>query len=89
MKINSIYLAALIMFSVTAFGFEETFELQGISFNVSSANNSSINTLTIQPSGLEIDNSSMEIENDLHKVQFPFRVPHRGSVSRGSVTPRL
>jgi len=64
MKINSIYLAALIMFSVTAFGFEETFELQGISFHVSSANSSSINILTIQPSGLEIDNSSMEIEID-------------------------
>jgi len=64
MKTNSIYLATLIMFSVTAFGFEETFELQGISFHVSSANNSSINTLTIQPSGLEIDNSSMVVEID-------------------------
>jgi len=45
-------------------GFDQTFELQGISFHVSSPNNSSINTLTIQPSGLEIDNSSMEVEID-------------------------
>lgn len=45
-------------------GFDQTFELQGISFHVSSPNNSSINTLTIQPSGLETDNSSMEVEID-------------------------
>ncbi len=45
-------------------GFDQTFELQGISFHVSSPNNSSINTLTIQPSGLEIDNSSMVVEID-------------------------
>jgi hypothetical protein len=37
--------------------FEKTFELQGIRFRVTSANNGSINTLRIVPSGLEIDNS--------------------------------
>jgi hypothetical protein len=45
-------------------GFDQILELQGISFHVSSPNNSSINTLTIQPSGLEIDNSSMDVEID-------------------------
>jgi len=45
-------------------GFDQTFELQGISFHVSSPNNSSINMLTIQPAGLEIDNSSISVEID-------------------------
>ena len=48
----------------TPAGFDQIFELQGISFHVSSPNNSSINTLTIQPAGLEIDNSSISIEID-------------------------
>jgi hypothetical protein len=45
-------------------GFDQTYELQGISFQISSANNSSINNLTIQPNGLEIDNSSINVEID-------------------------
>ena len=40
--------------------FEKTLVLQGISFQVTSANNSSINTLRIVPSGLEIDNSQID-----------------------------
>lgn len=64
MKIDSICVVASIMFSTASFGFDQAFELQGISFNVSSPNNSSNNTLTIQPSGLEIDNSSMVVEID-------------------------
>jgi hypothetical protein len=36
--------------------FDKTFTLQGITFRVKSANNSSVNALEIVPSGLEIDN---------------------------------
>jgi hypothetical protein len=36
--------------------FDKTFTLQGISFRVKSANNTSVNALEIIPSGLEIDN---------------------------------
>lgn len=45
-------------------GFDQTLELQGIRFHVSSANNSSINQLRVEPAGLEIDNSSFEAEVD-------------------------
>ncbi len=41
-------------------GFERTLELQGIRFTVTSANQGSINTVRVQPAGLEIDNSAME-----------------------------
>jgi hypothetical protein len=44
--------------------FEQTLELQGIRFRLSCPNDSSINTLTIQPSGLKIDNSTIEREVD-------------------------
>ncbi len=44
--------------------FEQTLELQGIRFVLSCPNDSSINTLTIQPSGLEVDNSTIEREVD-------------------------
>lgn len=42
---------------VTTAAFDRTLELQGIRFQVTSANEGSINTLRIVPSGLEIDNS--------------------------------
>ena len=41
----------------TGASFDRTLELQGIRFQVRSANNCSVNTLQIVPSGLEIDNS--------------------------------
>lgn len=40
----------------TTAAFDRTLELQGIRFHVTSANEGSINTLRIVPSGLEIDN---------------------------------
>jgi Periplasmic lysozyme inhibitor of I-type lysozyme len=40
--------------------FDRTLELQGIRFHVTSAEEGSINTLRIVPSGLEIDNSPIE-----------------------------
>jgi len=45
-------------------GFEQTLSLQGITFKVTCPNASSINTLTIEPSGLEIDNSPISREVD-------------------------
>jgi hypothetical protein len=42
---------------VTIAAFDRTLELQGIRFRVTSANEGSINTLHIVPTGLEIDNS--------------------------------
>ncbi len=44
--------------------FNRTFKLQGISFQVMSANNSSLNNLLIVPKGLEIDNSPILEEID-------------------------
>lgn len=44
--------------------FERTLELQGIRFTVHSANQGSINTVRVQPAGLEIDNSAMAREID-------------------------
>jgi len=43
-------------------GFNETFNLQGITFHVNSDNSSSVNQLTITPSGLSIDNSVIKRE---------------------------
>jgi hypothetical protein len=45
-------------------GFDQMLELQGITFHVSCANASSVNTLTIEPSGLEMDNSTITREVD-------------------------
>lgn len=39
--------------------FDQTLTLQGISFRISSANSGSINELTIEPRGLEIDNQTI------------------------------
>lgn len=42
---------------VTGVSFDRTLELQGIRFRVTSADENSVNTLHIVPSGLEVDNS--------------------------------
>lgn len=42
--------------------FEETLELQGVSFHVQCDNAGSLNTLTVTPDGLEIDNSPVTLE---------------------------
>jgi hypothetical protein len=44
--------------------FDRTFTLQGIAFRVKSANDSSVNTLEIIPSGLEIDNRPISRQID-------------------------
>ena len=45
-------------------GFDQSYQLQGITFRVSSANNSSLNRLTIQPGGLESGNEPISVEID-------------------------
>jgi hypothetical protein len=45
-------------------GFDRTMEMQGIGFRVICANDSSINQLRIEPSGLEIDNRVILAETD-------------------------
>ena len=45
-------------------GFDQTFELQGISFHVTCPNQGSINQLEIIPAGLEIDNAVINREID-------------------------
>lgn len=42
--------------------YDETLELQGISFHVQCKNAGSLNTLKVTPAGLEIDNSVIEYE---------------------------
>jgi len=44
--------------------FERSLELQGVTFTVSCANASSLNTLSIAPAGLEIDNTPIRREID-------------------------
>ena len=44
--------------------YDETLELQGVSFRVQCENAGSLNTLTLTPSGLEIDNSPITLEVD-------------------------
>jgi hypothetical protein len=44
--------------------FDKTLVLNGVTFRVTSANNSSLNTLRIVPTGLEIDNSPISREID-------------------------
>jgi len=44
--------------------YDKTFDLLGISFHVSCPNDSSLSTLTIKPSGLKIDNSTITQEID-------------------------
>lgn len=48
----------------TSTGFNQSYQLQGITFHVVSANNSSLNTLTIQPNGLELGNELISVEID-------------------------
>jgi hypothetical protein len=67
MPINIGLLAAIVLTTpvgASAAGFDQTYELKGIGFRVSSANNSSLNNLTITPSGLELDNSPLTVEID-------------------------
>jgi hypothetical protein len=45
-------------------GFDQTLALQGITFRVTSPNDSSINKLTIVPTGLSVDNKVIETEVD-------------------------
>ncbi len=45
-------------------GFDQTLDLQGITFHVSSANAGSINRLRIEPMGLTLDNAVIEQEID-------------------------
>jgi hypothetical protein len=47
-----------------ASGFDTSLEMHGIRFRVRSANDSSLNTLRIEPSGLETDNTAIEREID-------------------------
>ena len=44
--------------------FNETLALQGITFQVTSANSSSLNRLSIRPSGLKVDNTLIDREID-------------------------
>ena len=44
--------------------YDETMELQGVTFRVQCDNAASANTLTLTPSGLEIDNSPITVEVD-------------------------
>ena len=58
-------LAAMAMASPAlneALAFDQTYELEGIGFHIHSANNSSLNLLTITPHGLELDNSPLTVE---------------------------
>ena len=50
-------------------GFERTLELQGITFNVSCANDSSLPTVKIKPGKLEIDNSEITRQAEGHVVE--------------------
>ena len=50
--------------SDTGSGFDKAFNLQGVGFHVTCSNLSSINQLTITPSGLTIDNSEIKREID-------------------------
>jgi len=45
-------------------GFDQSYQLQGITLRVRSANNSSLNTLIIQPGGLELGNKPISLEID-------------------------
>ena len=52
-------------------GFEQTLELQGVRFQVSCPNSSSINKLTITPSGLETGNAPIvrEVDGTVHGAE--------------------
>jgi len=69
MKLNKILILLLIAPLVSFAGgpddgFNESFELQGITFQVKSDNSGSINELTITPNGLSLDNSVITHEID-------------------------
>jgi len=54
--------ASSLLASETLSGFDSSFQLQGVTFRVSSRNNSSVNILTIQPAGLELANETISLE---------------------------
>ncbi len=64
-KTHSLLIAACLTVAssfVVAADFEQTLELQGISFKVHATNKGSINTLTIKPKGLKQDNKTISRE---------------------------
>jgi hypothetical protein len=65
-KLTSVVVLAscCLMQSALANPFQKTLELQGIHFDISSPNDSSLSTLTIKPSGLKGDNSTITQEVD-------------------------
>jgi hypothetical protein len=92
-------LMALIAADSFAEGFDQTLEAGDFSFRIQSANNSSINHLTLTPFGLELNNESIQQEvdgtitnaeiGDLDANGFPeiyIYVSSAGSGSYGSLT---
>ncbi|MFM8500861.1 MAG: PliI family lysozyme inhibitor of I-type lysozyme, partial [Fluviibacter sp.] len=64
-KIHSLLIAACLTLACSfaaAADFEQTLELQGISFKVHATNKGSLNTLTIKPKGLKQDNKTISRE---------------------------
>jgi hypothetical protein len=63
-------LASAVLLAITALGasaaepFDQTLSLQGVSFRVQTDNASSVNRLTITPTGLKDDNHAIEVEAD-------------------------
>ena len=61
---TALLLCALISAPVAAAPFDQSLELQDVSFHVQCPNQGSINTVTITPSGLQADNSAITREAD-------------------------
>jgi len=64
-KIHSLLIAACLTLACSfaaAADFDQTLELQGISFKVHATNKGSLNTLTIKPKGLKQDNKTISRE---------------------------
>ena len=64
LSILAILLSPLVGAAEATGGFDQVFELQGISFHVICPNQSSINQLEIIPTGLEVDNTVIKREID-------------------------
>lgn len=68
MKVASTVVLAFLTFgsipAIALDAYDEMLELQGVSFQVQCENAGSLNTLTLTPSGLEIDNSPVTLEVD-------------------------
>jgi len=63
-RATTLLLSILMAAPVAAVPFDQSLELQGISFQVQCPNGGSINTVTITPSGLKVDNSVITREAD-------------------------